>query len=59
MNWNDTMPLTVRDLNPNLDFYMVCKECGKKMHIGEIQVSGDCMICPNCGEWERFEKVEE
>lgn len=53
------MTLTVRDINPELDTTVRCLNCKTSMPIGDVQVTGDCMICPVCGEWERFEEVSE
>lgn len=53
------MTLTVRDINPELRVKVRCKSCGKIHDILDIQVCGDCMVCPDCGEWECFEEMKE
>ena len=53
------MALTVRDINPDLKIQMRCKSCGKIQDILDLEVCGDCMVCPLCGEWESFEEVKQ
>ena len=52
------MSMTVHDINPDLNYTVRCKNCGETMNIKDVFVSGDCMICPMCGEWECLEGKE-
>lgn len=53
------MTLTVHEVNSDLNYVVKCKNCGERMNIKDVFVTGDCMICPKCGEIECFEEVKE
>ncbi|MCH3978004.1 MAG: hypothetical protein LKJ94_07350 [Candidatus Methanomethylophilus sp.] len=53
------MTLRLREVNPAVSGTVRCRCCLRTMDLGQTFVSGDCMICPFCGEWESFEEISE
>jgi hypothetical protein len=51
------MTLTVRDVDPSAAGSVRCMNCMEVMDVGDVFVSGDCMVCPFCGEWESFGEI--
>ena len=48
------MTLRVRDVDPDETDIVRCKCCDNVMPLADVLVSGDSLVCPICGEYERF-----
>lgn len=48
------MTMRVRDVDPSAADIVRCKCCDKVMPLADVFVSGDTLVCPECGEYENF-----
>lgn len=46
--------MRVIDVNPNVKGKVRCKCCDNVMPLADVLLSGDSLVCPICGEYERF-----
>ena len=54
------MTLRVRDVDADATGRVRCKCCDNIMPLADVLVSGDTLVCPICGGYERFiDEVEE
>lgn len=53
--------MKVNDIDPNAKGNVRCKCCDNVMPLADVLITGDTMVCPICGECERFivEEVKE
>ena len=46
--------MKVIDVDPDVKGRVRCKCCDNVMPLADVLVSGDSLVCPICGEYERF-----
>lgn len=48
------MAWRVRDVDSDVTGKVRCKCCNNVMPLADVFISGDSLVCPICGEYERF-----
>jgi RNA polymerase subunit RPABC4/transcription elongation factor Spt4 len=46
--------IRVKEIDSDARGKVRCNNCKAVHFIGDLLVSGDSLVCPNCGEWEDF-----
>lgn len=53
------MTWRVKDIDPDATGRVRCKCCDNVMPLADLILSGDSLVCPICGEFERFIDEDE